>query len=216
MKPRTYDVLPALKGRVSLRRTTQQNSIHPRPERRGFLERCYKTQGIVLARKEYSESDRIISIYTKDFGRVTLLAKGVRKPKSRKRGHIEVFSYITFQAARGKGIDIMTEVEVIDNFSKVRRDLKRVALAYYLMEVIGKITSEWEVNQDLFARILDYLNLLKNAAHLKNLRLKFITDILVDLGFWPQGKPLENPDLLLESITEKKINSVRVGRKILA
>lgn len=178
--------------------------------------RTYKTQGIVLARKDYSETDRILSVYTQDFGRVTVLAKGVRKLQSKKRGHIEIFSHINFQVAKGKGIDILTEVMILNNFSQVRRDLKKVSLAYYFMEVIGKTTSEGAPNQKLFATILDYLRELEHSQKLKVLRLNFVQNVLVNLGFWPDDKPLENPDKLLESITERKINSVRVGKKVLA
>ena len=60
--------------------------------------RSYTSEGIVLARRNYGEADRILVIYSKNFGRVSYMAKGVRRPKSRKRGHIEVFNYIKFQA----------------------------------------------------------------------------------------------------------------------
>ncbi|OGM08285.1 DNA repair protein RecO [Candidatus Woesebacteria bacterium RBG_16_36_11] len=178
--------------------------------------RSYKTKGIILARKDYSESDRILSVYTKDFGRVSLLAKGVRMPKSRKRGHIEVFSLVDFQAVRGKGIDIMTEVEIIDNFAKIRKDLKKVALAYYFMEVIGKITSENEHNTKIFESVLHNLEALKYNSSLKEQRLNFIHRILVDLGFWPKGKVLEDADAKLSEILERNLNSIRVGKRILS
>ncbi len=178
--------------------------------------RSYKTKGIILARKDYSESDRILSVYTKDFGRVSLLAKGVRMPKSRKRGHIEVFSLVDFQAVRGKGIDIMTEVEIIDNFAKIRKNLKKVALAYYFMEVIGKITSENEHNTKIFESVLHNLEALKYNSSLKEQRLNFIHRILVDLGFWPKGKVLEDADAKLSEILERNLNSIRVGKRILS
>lgn len=178
--------------------------------------RSYKTKGIILARKDYSESDRILSVYTKDFGRVSLLAKGVRMPKSRKRGHIEVFSLVDFQAVRGKGIDIMTEVEIIDNFAKIRKNLKKVALAFYFMEVIGKITSENEHNTKVFESVLHNLEALKYSSSLKELRLNFIHRILVDLGFWPKGKVLEDADAKLSEILERNLNSIRVGKRILS
>ena len=178
--------------------------------------RLYKTKGIILGRRDYSESDRILSIYTKDFGRISLLAKGVRMPKSRKRGHIEIFSLVNLQAVRGKGIDIMTEVEIIDNFSKIRKNLKKVALAYYFMEVIGKTTSENEHNQKLFESVLKYLEVLKYESRLKDLRLNFIHSILVDLGFWPKGKILEDADAKLSEIIERNLTSIRVGKKLLS
>ena len=108
--------------------------------------RTYTSEGIILARKNYGEADRIISVFSKDQGRVSMMAKGARRPKSRKRGHIEVFNRVRFQAITGRGLDIMTEAEVIDDFKQIRTSLKKISLAYYLAEVIGRITHEGEGN----------------------------------------------------------------------
>src|SRR3972149_254097 len=112
--------------------------------------RSYSSEAIVLARRNWGEADRILVIYSKSFGKKRLLAKGVRRPKSRKRGHIEVFSNLKFSASRGKGLDLMTEAEIIENFSIIRKDLKKVAVAYFLMETVGRITHDEEKNERLF------------------------------------------------------------------
>lgn len=174
----------------------------------------YSSEGIILGRKNFGEADRIISIYSKHFGRLSLLAKGVRRPTSRKRGHIEIFSRINFQATSGKGMDIMTEVDVVDDFPQIRASLKKVSLAYYFCEVIGKITHEGEENIELYNLILENFERLKNAKLLKKLRLNFLTDVLVLLGFWPGDKILQNPDTELERVIEKNVYSVRVGKKV--
>ena len=127
-----------------------------------------------MARRNYSEADRILVVYSKYYGKLSLLAKGVRKPKSRKRGALEVFTHIKFAAARGKNLDIITEVEIIDAFDTVRNDLKKVSLAYYFMEVIDKITREQEKNETLFKLILTYLKKLQFTKSLKKLRADFI------------------------------------------
>ncbi len=56
----------------------------------------------------------------------------------------------------------------------------------------------------------------KRKTKLKKLREKFVKDVIILLGYWPKGKPIKNPDLLLEEITERNINSVRVGKKLLS
>jgi DNA repair protein RecO (recombination protein O) len=81
--------------------------------------RSYTSEGIVLARKNYGEADRIISVFSKDKGRIAFIAKGTRRPKSRKRGHIEIFNRVKFQAVTGRGLDIITEAEVIDDFKDI-------------------------------------------------------------------------------------------------
>ena len=176
--------------------------------------RRYYSEGIVLARKNYSEADRILVVYSKKYGKLSLIAKGVRKLKSRKRGHIEVFSHVKFSAARGKSLDIVTEVETITAFKKARRDLKKVSVAYFFVETIGRLTREDEKNEELFILLLSYLAKLESSVKLRVLRERFIFDALVLVGFWPEGKPLESPDAVLESIVERKLNSFRVGKKL--
>lgn len=176
--------------------------------------RSYSDEGVVLARRSFGEADRILSVFSKHHGRLSLIAKGVRKPESRKRGHLEVFSQIKFQASRGRTLDIITEAETIDSFAQVRRDLKKVSVAYYFMEALGRTTREGEQNRELYAIILEYLNRLRTETGLKSLRLDFILKLLIVLGFWPKGRPLIDPDSQLEQIIERKLSSARVGRKL--
>lgn len=176
----------------------------------------YSSEGIVLARRSYSEADRILVVYSRNYGKISLMAKGVRKPKSRKRGSLEVFSQIKFSAARGKNLDIIEEAEMIDSFQSIRRNLKKVAVAYYLMEVIGRVTREDEKNEKLFVLILKNLQDLKTTKSLRQLREEFIFQTLVLLGFWPKGKIMDNPDKILENVVEREINSIRIGKKLLS
>lgn len=178
-------------------------------------ERSYSDEAVVLARRNFGEADRILSVYTKNHGRLSLIAKGIRRPKSRKRGHLEVFSYMRFQAVSGRGLDIMTEAEVIDSFSQIRKSLKKVALAYYFMEVVGRTTHEEEPNYELFNLILDYLKRLTQERQLKKLRLDFVLRLLILLGFWPKGKSLPSPDEKLEEVIERQIASFRVGKRMI-
>ncbi len=176
--------------------------------------RAYTSEGVVLARRNFGEADRILVLYTKNFGKISLLAKGIRRPKSKKRGHVEVFNKIKFQAVLGRGLDIMTEAEVIENFKEIRGSLRRISLAYYLMEVVGRITHEGEEKTEVYDLLLDSLQKLKSAKMLKKLRLNFITDLLITLGYWPGGKILYSPDEKLEEVIERQIYSERVGKRM--
>lgn len=177
--------------------------------------KSYTSEGIVLARKNYGEADRIVSVFTKTHGRIAMIAKGVRRPKSKKRGHIEVFSHINFQSVTGRGIDIMTEAEIIDNFKEIRRSLKKVSLAYYLSEVVGRITHENEPNSELFDLILKTFQKLEKAHELKKLRIDFVHRLLVLMGYWPEDRVLPDADKVLEEVIERQIASVRVGKRMI-
>jgi len=178
--------------------------------------RTYSDEGFVLARRTYGEADRILSVYSQNHGRLSLMAKGVRKMASRKRGHIEVFNLIRFSAAHGRGIDILTEAEISENYSGVRHDLKKVALAYFFMEVVGRTTRENEKHQELFDLIKIYLARLKGELRLKSLRKSFIKDVLATQGFWPAGLPLPNPDEKLQEVTERYLGTLRVGKQLVS
>lgn len=154
-------------------------------------------------------------IFSKNYGKISLLAKGVRKLNSKKRGHLEVFSQIKFSAAKGKSLDILTETEIINSFPDVRDDLKKVAVAYYLMEVVGKTTKEDEPNTKVYELMLRYLDKLKRHEKLRQVRFDFILELLTTLGFWPRDKKMKDPDKVLEEVVERDFTSVRVGKKLL-
>lgn len=175
----------------------------------------YSTLGIILFRRKYSEADRILTIYTKSYGLMSYMAKGVRKTTSRKRGHIEVFSKVRLSAANGRNMDVLTEVETINSYDSVRKDLNRVSLAYFYVEAITKLVKEEEKNLTLFKLLDDSLKNLPKEKNLKNARKRFIEEALTILGFWPRGKGVADADSLLENITERELYSIRVGKKVL-
>ena len=177
--------------------------------------RTYSSEAIILARKNYSEADRILVCFTKSYGKLSLLAKGIRKLKSKKRGHLEIFSHIKFSAVKTNGIDIITEVETINTFSKVRANLNKISLAYYFCEVVTKTTREDEIHNNVFNLLTTFLKRLENETKLKNLRHEFLYELLEELGYWPEGIKLIDADMVLEEVTERQINSFRVGKKIL-
>jgi len=177
--------------------------------------RGYKGEGVVLRRREWGEADRILVVFSREHGKLSLMAKGVRKPLSRKRGHVEVFSRVRFSASKTRGMDVMTEAEMMDSFSEMRENLRLVAVAYYFCEVIEKVTREEEKNEELYELLVDYLAGLPSAGGLQKVRKRFVTEVLETAGFWPKGRVLADPDRVLEEVVERRIASARVGRKIL-
>ena len=180
-----------------------------------MIHKTYSSEGFILGRRNFSEADRILVLFTRDFGKISLMAKGVRKLTSRKRGGIEIFNHIKFFAVKGKSLDILTEVRTIDSYDEIRKDLRRVSIGYYFCEVIGKVTRDGETHQDIFGILEKYFEALKTSRNLKETRLSFIKEVLIDLGFWSSTQKMDNPDLVLEGIVERKINSSRVGKKML-
>jgi len=178
-------------------------------------QRSFSTEGIILSRKNYGEADRLLTIFSKHYGKMFIMAKGVRKPKSRKRGHIEIFSRVKYSYSKNDHFILMNEAELVDSYDGIRKSLKKTSLAYYFVEVISKIIQEDEKHEELYQILLKYLDALKDFNKLKELRYRFIQDVLVSMGYWPKGKIMDSPDKIIESVLERRLNSKRVGEKML-
>ncbi|MCX6816300.1 MAG: DNA repair protein RecO [Candidatus Beckwithbacteria bacterium] len=177
--------------------------------------KTYKTYGLVLRQNNFGEADRLLTIFTKDHGKLRLLAKSVRKPSSRKRGHLELFSHAKIVCARGKNLDLITEADTIDNFSCLRQNLNRVRIAYLLCELVNDLTAENQEHEDVYNLLLFYLTQLNSTVAPKNLILNFEKSLLELLGFGlPAGASAKAGHQAIEnyisSITEKPINSKKI------
>ncbi|EKD62241.1 MAG: hypothetical protein ACD_52C00257G0010 [uncultured bacterium] len=179
------------------------------------MQRYYKLEAIVLSKKRIGEADSLVKVYSRQMGKTTLLAKGVRKPTSRKRGSLDNFSHVALSVASSKGIDIITETKLIHSFAGWKKDLKKVSIAYFFCEVVDKLTGEAEKNEVVYTYLLDTFKLLESVKGLRSQRDMFSKKILVLLGFWEEVKDLTDPDEALKGVVEREIFSLKIGKKIL-
>ena len=149
-------------------------------------ERLYRTEAIILRRHDFGEADKLLTLYTPFLGKRRVLAKGVRKPRSRKGGHVELFTHSNLLIAKGKSLDIVTQAETVHSFLPIRRELLRTSYAYYAAELLDKFTEEGEENRPLFELLLDVLDWLSDADDL-DLALRYYELHLLDYaGYRPQ------------------------------
>jgi DNA repair protein RecO (recombination protein O) len=101
------------------------------------------TEGIILSRTDYGEADRIITLLTPDHGKLRLLAKGVRRVKSKLAGGIELFSVssITFIPGRGE-IGTLVSTRLVKHYGQIIEDLDRTMLGYDLIKQLNKATED--------------------------------------------------------------------------
>lgn len=179
----------------------------------------FKTEGVVLKRINFGEADRIITLYTKHFGKITCLAKGIRKITSRKRGNLEIFNQVTFFAARGKGMNIITETETINAFASIRKKLKKIASAYEICEITDRLTAENSEQEEVYLLLTRYLKKLDESQEQQSSALAndFGENLLKILGFWPRGKEYPEKFIVstfIEDIIENKIKSKNFFNKV--
>ncbi len=177
------------------------------------LGKTYKTEGIILKRNNFGEADRIVTIFTKHFGKIPVIAKGIRKITSRKGGNLELFNQVRIFAAKGKNLDIVTEVETINSFRDWRNNLKKVAVAYQLCELVDKLSAEGVENDEVYDLLINsFLNLSPTTNH-QSLITNFELSLLQYLGFWPRGRAIGNLDL--DTYIEDLINRQLYAKKFL-
>ncbi len=168
--------------------------------------RGYKTEGIILKRLNFGETDRLLTIFTKHDGKIKAIAKGVRRLKSRKAGSLELFNHLRLAMASARNLDIISEVELIHSFRRIRKNLKLIVQAFQLAEALDKLTPEGEPNQWLFALLLASLTGLDRGQ--EGIVLEFEIQLLRGLGFGlPQKLDSQSIKRYIETISEKKLMS---------
>jgi DNA repair protein RecO (recombination protein O) len=178
--------------------------------------KTFKTEGIILKRSNFGEADRILTIYTKHYGKIRAIAKGVRRVTSRKGGNVELFNQATLFLYKGRNFDLLNEAQVTKTFKNWRKDLKKVAVAYYFAELVDKLTPDEQANPEVFQILSRYLEKIATAS-LPELSRSFEEALLRELGFGVPDHLKKQPGSLknyIESIIEKKLNSQEIAKKI--
>jgi len=109
-----------------------------------------KTEGIILNEMRYKEASKILTVYTKGIGKISIMAQGALRPKSRLIASTQVFSHSEFQLRKGRDFYYLTQVDLIDSFYSIRDNIDRIVYGSYLLELIDKSTPLDEENEKLF------------------------------------------------------------------
>ncbi len=149
-------------------------------------ERLYRTEAVVLRRSDLGEADRLLTLYTPEWGKLRVIAKGVRKPTSRKSGHLELFTHSRLLIARGRNLDIVTQAETIHSFRPLREDLIRTGWAYYVAELLDRFAEEGVENRPLFNLFLATLGWLCEDVDLALTARFYELRLLALAGYRPQ------------------------------
>jgi DNA repair protein RecO (recombination protein O) len=146
----------------------------------------YKTEGIILHRRDFSEADKIITIFTEDYGKIYAVAKGIRRPVSKSSGHLELFTYCDLFIASGRNLDIICQVETKASFRPLRCNLLKTSIAYYIAELVLKITPEKQENKDVFNLLVETFDYLSKDGNPEVLIRWFELALIKNTGFHPE------------------------------
>jgi DNA repair protein RecO (recombination protein O) len=119
--------------------------------------RLYRTDAIVLRRHDFGEADRVLTLYSPTLGKFRAIAKGVRRPKSRLGGHVELFTHVNVLVAVGRNLDILTQAEAVRPFHGIRDDLWKASYAAYAAELVDRFTEDRLENREIFDLLVEVL-----------------------------------------------------------
>ncbi len=146
----------------------------------------YQTQGIIIGRTNFGEADRIIRFITPDRGKVSAVAKGVRRIKSRSGGHVEPLGEVALTLATGRNLDVMTGARLLWYPHQMAGDYDRLGLAFMAASMVDRLVEEDHPHPGIYELTGEMLKGLEAGSRGAVAELWFKLRLLILLGYRPE------------------------------
>ena len=161
----------------------------------------YFTKGILINKQDKGENDKLITVYTKDYGKVGILAKGVRKPSSKLASQLDLFNFIEVGFVHGNAFKILTSVVALNDFQSIKKHLDKSEAALRISNLVNKHII-FEDTEESISNILYEAFIYLEMNDFSALKMKFLLryfefKLLSILGYRPPDSEL--PDFLFIS-----------------
>lgn len=147
--------------------------------------RTYSASAIVLRRIDLGEKDRILTLFTREHGKLSAVAKGCRRPGSKLGGASEPFTYARMFLSTGRDLDVLTQAEIKESFPNVKNAMSSIAHAVYLLELVNSFVDKRQPNPDLFDTLLSAMYVLESGTDPELTARYFEIQLLSILGYEP-------------------------------
>jgi len=145
-----------------------------------------KIEGIVIRTTDYGETNKIITIFSRELGKIGVVARGAKKPKSRLAAISQPFTHGYFLIQIGSGLGTVQQGEILSTMRDLREDLIVTAYASFVIELTDKATEDKQPNAFLFELLYQTLHYLDEGVDPEILALIYQTKMLPVLGLYPQ------------------------------
>ncbi|MDQ0218270.1 DNA repair protein RecO [Peribacillus cavernae] len=147
-----------------------------------MLQKC---EGIVIRRTDYGESNKIITIYTREWGKIGVMARGASKPSSRLSAVTQLFYYGYFLVQTSSGLGGLQQGETVNSMRSIREDIFSTAYASYIVELLDKSIEDKSANPYLFELLYQTLNYINEGYDAEVLKFIFEMKMLQVNGLSP-------------------------------
>lgn len=156
----------------------------------------YRTRGFILKKEDRGEADQLFAIYAKDFGRLEILAKAIRKITSKLRAGAELFYLSEIEFIQGKTYKTLTDAILIERFENLRKSLPRLKIASRISEVFDNLVKGqeaderiWQLLNETFKKLNNWK--IENSLKTENCKLEivyyyFFWNLISNLGYKPE------------------------------
>ena len=169
--------------------------------------RNYQTEAIIIKKTKLGEADRILTLYTPDLGKIQGVAKGVRRPKSKLAGHLELLTHSLVSLARGRNLDTITGSQTINSFLPLKSDLQLTSYALYATELVNQFTADHIENRPLFRLLSETMEQLCQVRNSELVLRYFELHLFNDVGYRPQLQQCVTCHQSLEPVTNSFCSS---------
>ncbi|MCX5710119.1 MAG: DNA repair protein RecO, partial [Candidatus Omnitrophica bacterium] len=147
----------------------------------------HKTEAIVLNKRDFRETSLIVDLYSRDFGKIGGLLKGIRTEPGKFASNLETFSFneVIFYHKRDSGLHLVTQCDLKDGFERVRASIDKITAASFMMELINAVMQPEDKNEQVFDLALNCLNELKTSPFPEKILTIFKIKMLTLSGFKP-------------------------------
>ena len=163
--------------------------------------RSYQTEAIIIKKTKLGEADRILTFYTPHLGKIQAVAKGVRRPRSKMAGHLELLTHSLVSLARGRNLDTVTGCQTINSFLALKSDLRLTSYGLYATELVNQFTADNVENYPLFQLLLETMHRLCQSSNNELTLRYFELQLLNEVGYRPQLQQCVSCHLPLEPTT---------------
>lgn len=160
----------------------------------------YRAEGFVLKGTDFSEADKLITVFTLEYGKLRLLAKGARRPRSRLAGACQQFNLVKFLAFQGRNLDVVSQAETKHSFPGLKARLDLLAYATCFAELVDSFCGECYPDAVMYSAFGSALSMLEAGVDPEMVLIWFGLISLCTAGYAPQldrcaacGKPLVPP-----------------------
>ena len=172
-----------------------------------------KTNCIVLKKVEMREADLLVTLFSKDYGKIMATAYGIRKSKKRDVISLNPLNKVEVSLIQKNNYYIVKDIEIIKNFKHIMKDIEKLEISLYVLDSIDKIYYTTDENGDFFDKLLEILSFIDVLPYIKKgykyyILLSFLRRIMIEQGIYD----INEISLILE---KEKSENIRKYKEIL-